>query len=124
MIAIARSFGLKTVNVVRREEPIVELKAIGGDVVLLDGPDLAKRVAAETGGAPIALAIDGVSDTATANLLACLAAQGRAGVLQRHQRQAVCLPAPALHLPRRRDPRILARQLVQRGYAREGRGDV
>lgn len=76
LIAIARSFGLKTVNVVRREELIVELKAIGGDVVLLDGPDLAKRVAAETGGAPIALAIDGVSDTATANLLACLAPKG------------------------------------------------
>jgi NADPH:quinone reductase-like Zn-dependent oxidoreductase len=55
LIAIAKSFGLKTVNVVRREELIVELKAIGGDVVLLDGPDLAKRVAAETGGAPVRL---------------------------------------------------------------------
>jgi NADPH:quinone reductase-like Zn-dependent oxidoreductase len=76
LITIAKSLGLKTVNVVRREELIAELKEIGGDVVLLDGLDLAKRVAAETCGAPIALAIDGVSDTATANLLACLAPKG------------------------------------------------
>jgi NADPH:quinone reductase-like Zn-dependent oxidoreductase len=76
LIPIAKSLGLKTVNVVRRDELVAELKAIGGDVVLVDGPDLAKRVAAETGGAPIALAIDGVSDTATANLLGCLAEKG------------------------------------------------
>jgi NADPH:quinone reductase-like Zn-dependent oxidoreductase len=76
LIAIAKSFGLKTVNIVRRDELISELKAIGGDVVLVDGPDLAKRVAAETGGAPIALAIDGVGDTSTMNLLGCLAEKG------------------------------------------------
>ena len=76
LIAIAKSLGLKTVNVVRREDVVAELKAIGGDVVLLDGPDLAKRVAAETGGALVALAVDGVADTATMNLLGCLAAKG------------------------------------------------
>ena len=76
LIAIAKSLGLKTVNVVRRDELVTELKAIGGDVVLVDGPDLAKRVAAETGGAPIALAIDGVGDTSTMNLLGCLAEKG------------------------------------------------
>jgi NADPH:quinone reductase-like Zn-dependent oxidoreductase len=52
------------------------IKAIGGDVVLVDGPDLAKRVAAETGKAPIALAVDGVGDIATANLLDCLTDKG------------------------------------------------
>ena len=76
LIAIAKSLDLKTVNVVRRDELVTELKAIGGDVVLLDGPDLAKRVAAETGGAPIALAIDGVGDTSTMNLMGCLAEKG------------------------------------------------
>jgi NADPH:quinone reductase-like Zn-dependent oxidoreductase len=76
LIAIAKSLGLKTVNIVRRDELVTELKAIGGDVVLVDGPDLAKRVAAETGGAPIALAIDGVGDTSTMNLLGCLAEKG------------------------------------------------
>jgi NADPH:quinone reductase-like Zn-dependent oxidoreductase len=76
LIPIAKSLGLKTVNVVRREEVAAELKAIGGDVVLVDGPDLGKRVAAETGNAPIALAVDGVGDTATTNLLGCLAEKG------------------------------------------------
>src|SRR5260370_6531694 len=76
LIPIAKSLGLKTVNVVRREDVVAELKAIGGDVVLVDGPDLGKRVAAETGKAPIALAVDGVGDTATTNLLGCLAEKG------------------------------------------------
>lgn len=76
LIPIAKSLGLKTVNVVRREDVVAEIKAIGGDVVLVDGPDLAKRVAAETGKAPIALAVDGVGDIATANLLDCLTDKG------------------------------------------------
>src|SRR6476620_8640997 len=76
LIAIAKSLGLKTVNVVRREDVVAEIKAIGGDVVLVDGPDLNKRVAAETGKAPISLTIDGVGNTATANLLGCLAEGG------------------------------------------------
>src|SRR6202166_3662317 len=76
LIPIAKSLGLKTVNVVRRDDVVAEIKAIGGDVVLVDGPDLAKQVAAETGKAPIALAVDGVGDTATTNLLGCLADKG------------------------------------------------
>jgi NADPH:quinone reductase-like Zn-dependent oxidoreductase len=76
LIPIAKSLGLKTVNVVRRDDVVAEIKAIGGDVVLVDGPDLAKRVAAETGNAPIALAADGVGDVSTANLLECLAEKG------------------------------------------------
>src|SRR3981189_1554501 len=72
LIPIAKSLGLKTVNVVRRDDVVAEIKAIGGDVVLVDGPDLAKQVAAETGKAPIALAVDGVGDTSTTNLLGCL----------------------------------------------------
>ena len=47
-VAIAKSLGLRTVNVVRRDEVIAEMKALGGDVVLVEGPELAKRVAAET----------------------------------------------------------------------------
>jgi len=76
LIPIAKSLGLNTVNVVRRDDVVAELKAIGGDIVLVDGPDLAKRVAAETGKAPIALAVDGVGDTSTTNLLGCLAGKG------------------------------------------------
>jgi len=76
LIGIAKSLGLKTVNVVRRDDVMAEIKAIGGDVVLVDGPDLAKRVAAETGNAPIALAVDGVADISTTGLLDCLTDRG------------------------------------------------
>src|SRR6202035_1833632 len=76
LVPIAKSLGLKTVNVVRRDDVVAEIKAIGGDVVLVEGPDLAERVAAETGKAPIALAADGVGDMSTTNLLECLAEKG------------------------------------------------
>jgi NADPH:quinone reductase-like Zn-dependent oxidoreductase len=75
-IAIGKSLGLQTVNVVRRDEVVAEMKALGGDVVLLDGPDLAKRVAVQTGNAPITLALDGVSDTSPMNLMNCLSENG------------------------------------------------
>jgi NADPH:quinone reductase-like Zn-dependent oxidoreductase len=76
VIAIAKSLGIKTVNVVRREEVVTELRALGADVVLVDGPSLAKRVAAETGGARVELALDVVGGTSTLNLMSCLAPKG------------------------------------------------
>src|SRR5260370_26419830 len=75
-IAIAKSLGLRTVNVVRREKVVAEMKALGGDVVLVDGPDLGKRGATETGSAPITLALDGGSDTSPMNLMHCLSESG------------------------------------------------
>src|SRR5260370_50641 len=62
-VAIAKSLGLRTVNVVRRDEVVAEMKALGGDVVLVDGADLAKRVAAETENAPITVARGRDGDT-------------------------------------------------------------
>jgi len=38
---VAKSLGLRTVNVVRREEVVPEMKALDSEVVLVDGPDLA-----------------------------------------------------------------------------------
>jgi NADPH:quinone reductase-like Zn-dependent oxidoreductase len=76
VIAIAKSLGIRTVNVVRREEVVPELKALGADVVMVDGPDLAKRVVKETGGAPIQLALDVVGGSSTLNLMSCLAQKG------------------------------------------------
>jgi NADPH:quinone reductase-like Zn-dependent oxidoreductase len=52
------------------------MRALGGDVVLVDGPDLAKRVAAETGNAPITLALDSVGDTSSMDLMNCLSENG------------------------------------------------
>lgn len=60
LIQLARAEGLKTVNIVRREGLADELIRIGADAVLVDGPNLAERIAAATGDAPIRLAIDAV----------------------------------------------------------------
>lgn len=76
VIGIAQQLGLRTVNVVRRAELLADLTALGGDVTLLDGPDLAARVAAATGGAPLRLAIDAVAGDATQRLAECLARDG------------------------------------------------
>jgi NADPH:quinone reductase-like Zn-dependent oxidoreductase len=60
LVQLAKAEGLKTVNIVRRRGLADELLALGADVVLVDGPDLAQRITAGTGGAPIRLAIDAV----------------------------------------------------------------
>lgn len=76
LIQIARSRGLKTVNVVRRESAIDDVRQHGDELVLVDGPDLAKRVAAVTGGAKIRLGIDAVGGAATEHLARCLVEGG------------------------------------------------
>lgn len=73
VIQLARERGLRTVNVVRRADMVPELKALGADVVLRDGDDLAARVSAALAGAPIRLGIDAVAGTATQRIAECLA---------------------------------------------------
>ena len=60
LIRLARQAGVKTVNVVRREELVKPLKTFGGDVVLTDGPDLDRRARAAIGDVSLPLAIDAV----------------------------------------------------------------
>lgn len=76
VIAIARARGIKTVNIVRRAELVEEIKALGGDIVFVDGPDLPERIAAATGNVEIALGLDGVGDTATESLLKSISLYG------------------------------------------------
>lgn len=76
LVQLARIRGLKTVNVVRRESAVAAVKAAGGDVVLVDGPDLDRRVAEATGQAKIRLAIDAIGGQATNRLAGCLAEGG------------------------------------------------
>ena len=72
LIRLARAEGIKTVNVVRRRSLVEPLRAMGADVVVVDGDDLAGRVRAEMGGAGARLAIDAVGGDATARLADCL----------------------------------------------------
>ena len=76
LIVLAKQKGVRTVNVVRRNDVTAELKALGADIVLVDGPDLATRAHDAVGGAPIRLGIDAVSGTACKRIADCLADGG------------------------------------------------
>jgi len=73
VIQIARELGYKTVNVVRRAELIDELRAEGGNVVLVDGENLREEVKNATGGAPIRLGLNAVGGDSALRLANCLA---------------------------------------------------
>jgi len=76
LLQLARQRGLKTVNIVRRESAVAGVEALGADVVLVDGEDLAARVKAVTHGASIKLGVDSVGGSATLRLAACLGEGG------------------------------------------------
>jgi NADPH:quinone reductase-like Zn-dependent oxidoreductase len=76
VIAFAKMRGLKTINIVRRPGLVAELEAIGGDVVVVDSPDVSERIKAAVGQAELRLALDGVSGPATGVLAAALSAHG------------------------------------------------
>lgn len=76
LINLAKAEGVRTVNVVRRPEPVARLEALGADVVLVDGDNLAERVAEATGQAPVRLAIDAVGGSQVMRLADCLAEEG------------------------------------------------
>ncbi len=73
LIVLAHQRGLRTVNVVRRPELAEELKQLGADLVIVDGDDLAQRVARETGDVPIRLGIEAIGGGATGRIVDCVA---------------------------------------------------
>ena len=78
VIRLARARGARTVNVVRRESLFAELTALGADVCVVDGPDVADVVTKRTGGASVRLGLDAISGRATARISACV---GEGGVV-------------------------------------------
>src|SRR5438094_5411229 len=76
VIQIARELGYKTVNVIRRAELIDELRAEGGDVVLVDGENLREEVKNATRGASIRLGLNSVGGDSALRLANCLAPGG------------------------------------------------
>ena len=73
IIRLAKARGLRTINVVRRESLFPELQALGADICLVDGPDLAARAAQL---APIKLGIDAVCGEALARIASCVSDGG------------------------------------------------
>jgi mitochondrial enoyl-[acyl-carrier protein] reductase / trans-2-enoyl-CoA reductase len=73
VIQIAHELGYKTVNVVRRSELISELRAEGGDVVLVDSENLRREVEDAIAGPPIRLGLNAVGGESALRLANCLA---------------------------------------------------
>jgi NADPH:quinone reductase-like Zn-dependent oxidoreductase len=76
LIVLAHQRGLRTVNVVRRPELAAELKQLGADLVIVDGDDLAGRVARETGDASIKLGVEAIGGAATGRIVECVGTDG------------------------------------------------
>jgi NADPH:quinone reductase-like Zn-dependent oxidoreductase len=68
VVALARQAGVRTVSVVRRAEAAERLRALGADVVLVDGDDLGERIADALGDAQLRLVLDGAGDSTVAAL--------------------------------------------------------
>ena len=65
VISIAKKRGVRTINVTRRDDVFSELNALGADICLLDGDDLAERASRRLNGAPIRLGFDAVGGEST-----------------------------------------------------------
>src|SRR5213083_1173141 len=76
VIKIAHELGNKTVNVVRRAELVDELRAEGGDIVLVDGDNLRGEVESATGSASIRLGLNSVGGDSALRLANCLSPGG------------------------------------------------
>ena len=76
VVRIARRLGLRSVNVVRREELREPLREAGADVVILDRREDFKQVAELTGGAGIRLGLNAVGGDNALGVASCLAPGG------------------------------------------------
>ena len=68
LIAIAKARGLRTINFVRRGELVNELKAAGGDVVLVEQPGAVEEALRLVGDGAVRLGVDGVGGQSTSTL--------------------------------------------------------
>ncbi|KAG0563989.1 hypothetical protein KC19_8G074000 [Ceratodon purpureus] len=77
VITLAKHWGIKTINIVRRKEAVAELKALGADEVIVSTEeDVVARVKEITGGKGAYGALDAVSGTMTGTLAASLRSKG------------------------------------------------
>ncbi|MDB6175121.1 MAG: hypothetical protein JWL59_4432 [Chthoniobacteraceae bacterium] len=76
VIAFGNARGLRIINLVRRPEVVEEVKAAGGEFVLVDDETTPSRVAEIVAGSKVRLALDGVGGEATARLAKSLSQRG------------------------------------------------
>ena len=76
VIQIAKANHWRTINLVRRPELIDELRALGGDAVLLDNDEVKDQIAGASGGAPVRLALNAVGGDSALRVANALAPGG------------------------------------------------
>ena len=76
IIKLAKLAGVKTLNVVRREEAADQVRQFGGDHVVLQGDNLQKEIDQALGGKKLSLVLDTVGGTAVADLAKSLTTGG------------------------------------------------
>jgi NADPH:quinone reductase-like Zn-dependent oxidoreductase len=74
--ALAHHAGVRTLSIIRREESADRIRALGGDLVIVDGPDLGERVAQALGDTRLRLLIDGVGGSKAGELVGALESGG------------------------------------------------
>lgn len=91
-IQIAHELGYRSVNIVRRAELVEELRAEGGDMVLVDGENLRDEVAAHTERAPIRLALNAVGGESALRMAKTLAPEATIVTYGAMSLQPMCIP--------------------------------
>ena len=76
VIQIARELGFHTLNVVRRRELALKLKAWGADVVVIESDNYDEKLESFTDGAAIRLALNSVGSQSAIKLIKCLSPGG------------------------------------------------
>ncbi|MDR3406122.1 MAG: 2-enoyl thioester reductase domain-containing protein [Chthoniobacter sp.] len=92
VIQIAKANGWRTINLVRRPELIDELRALGGDVVLLDSDEAKEQIAAAADGAPVRLALNCVGGDSALRVANALAPGGTHVTFGAMSRQPLRIP--------------------------------
>jgi len=92
VIQIAHELGYKTVNIVRRAELIDELRAEGGDVIVVDGENVRDEVAKATERAPIRLALNAVGGENALRMAKTLASDATIVTYGAMSLEPICIP--------------------------------
>lgn len=92
VIEIARAKGWKSFNLVRRPEAADELRALGADAVVVDGPEAADEAVAILGGAKLRLGLNAVGGVPATRLAGLLAERGTLVTYGAMSKEALKIP--------------------------------
>jgi mitochondrial enoyl-[acyl-carrier protein] reductase / trans-2-enoyl-CoA reductase len=76
IVQIARARGFRTINIVRNRAGADQVRRLGGDVVVIDGPEAANEIQAATESANVRLAVDCISGEASTSMADILGQRG------------------------------------------------